>query len=93
MLTENKLSHDQPIVAIGVFVSAPREGTVHIEDIGYWGPDMLIFHCRDADGREMELLQHHSQLSVLLCAVPKEKESARRIGFILENKLKAEATK
>lgn len=88
---EAKLSAEEEVG--GRLVAAPREGTVHIEDIGYWGPDMLIFYCKDADGREMELLQHHSQLSLLLCAVPKEKETARRIGFILESKLKAEPSK
>ena len=36
----------------------------------------------------MELLQHYTQVNILLCAVPKEKEKARRIGFILEQHLK-----
>lgn len=87
---EEKLTPEQEIG--GRFISAPREGTIHIEDVGYWGPDMLIFYCKDTDGREMELLQHYSQFSVLLCAVPKEAETARRIGFVLESKLKAEAS-
>lgn len=46
---EKKLSADQEIG--GRFVSAPREGVFHIEDISYWGPDMLIFYGTDADGR------------------------------------------
>jgi hypothetical protein len=72
----------------GRFVTAPKEGVIHIEDIGYWGPDMLMFYGKDADGRPVQLLQHHSQLSVLLCAVPKVREEPRRNGFILEQKLK-----
>lgn len=72
----------------GRFVTAPRDGAIHIADIGYWNPDMIIFHGEDADGRKIQLLQHHSQVSVLLCAVPKEKDEPRRIGFILEQRLK-----
>lgn len=72
----------------GRFVTAPKEGPIHIVDISYWNPDMLIFHGVDADGRKVQLIQHHSQLSVLLCAVPKEKENPRRIGFVLERRLK-----
>lgn len=82
---ESHLSPDEEIG--GRFVSAPREGVIHIENIGYWAPDMLIFKGTDADGRAMRLLQHYSQMTVLLCAVPKEKEKARRIGFILHEQL------
>lgn len=73
----------------GRFVNAPKEGVIHIQDISFWNPDMLIFNGVDADGRKVRLLQHCSQLSVLLCAVPVAKdEEARRIGFILEQKIK-----
>ncbi len=82
---EKDLSPEEEIG--GRFVSAPREGHFHIEDIGYWGPDMLIFHGTDMNGRPIQLMQHYSQLSVLLCVVPKEKGEARRIGFILEQRL------
>jgi hypothetical protein len=71
----------------GRLVTAPKEGIIHIEDIGYLNPDMLIFHGRDFEGRPIQLLQHHSQLSILLCVAPREKEQARRRGFILEAKL------
>lgn len=82
---EAQLSIDEELG--GRFVTAPKEGVIHIEDISYWNPDMIIFHGRDADGRRVQLLQHYSQASVLLCAVPKEKDEPRRIGFILEEKL------
>jgi hypothetical protein len=87
---EKELSPDQEIG--GRFVAAPREGVFHIEDLGYWGPDMLIFYGKDADGRPIQLMQHYSQLSVLLCVVPKEKETARRIGFVLLERLKDDPT-
>lgn len=82
---EQKLSPDEEIG--GRFVAAPKEGTFHIDDIGYWGPDMMIFYGTDLTGKPIQLMQHYSQLSVLLCVVPKEKEKARRIGFILHERL------
>jgi len=51
-------------------------------------PDMLIFHGEDEGGRPIRLLQHYSQLSVLLCAVPREKDTEPKIGFVLHRRLK-----
>lgn len=90
---EKILSPDQEIG--GRFVSAPKEGVFHIENISYAGGDMLIFHGHDSESRPIMLLQHYSQMSVLLCAIPKEKDKARRIGFLLEQQFsgkKSEAT-
>ncbi|MFZ0610456.1 MAG: hypothetical protein WAM75_22555 [Xanthobacteraceae bacterium] len=84
---EAKLSEEEEIG--GRLVSAPSEGYFHIEDVSYWGPDMIIFHGTNQHGRRLELLQHYSQLSVLLTAIPKEKDHPRRIGFILEQKLES----
>ena len=83
---EAKLSSHEEIG--GRFVTAPHMGTIHIIDIGYWNPDMLIFHAEDADGKPMQLIQHHSQLSLLLIALPKTRDEPRRIGFVLEAKLR-----
>jgi hypothetical protein len=82
---EKRLSPDEEIG--GRFVAAPREGAFHIEDLSYWGPDMLMFMGRDADGRPIQLMQHYTQMSILLCAVPKEKDEPRRIGFVLMDNL------
>ena len=73
---EKSLSAEEEIG--GRFVTAPREGAIHIENLGYWAPDVLVFYGKDADGRSVQLIQHHSQLSVLLCAVPKEKDEPRQ---------------
>jgi hypothetical protein len=69
-------------------VTALREGVFHIKDLDCWGPDMLIFHGEDEGGRPIRLLQHYSQLSVLLCAVPREKDTEPKIGFVLHRRLK-----
>ena len=57
--------------------------TIHIHDVGYWGPDIIIFHGMNQDRKRVQLLQHISQLSVLLIAVDKIEKQARRIGYSL----------
>lgn len=61
-------------------------GVLRIEGIGFFDPDMLTFYGSDENGVKTQLIQHVSQLSVTLRAVPKnvpEDEPARRIGFHL----------
>lgn len=60
-------------------------GIVRIEGLGYTDPDILTFYGRDEDGLKTQLVQHVSQLSVILRAVPKEvpEDPPRRIGFAL----------
>jgi hypothetical protein len=63
-------------------------GVFHIKDLDCWGPDMLIFHGEDEGGRPIRLLQHYSQLSVLLCAVPREKDTEPKVsGFVIEDEM------
>jgi hypothetical protein len=60
---------------------------IHITDVSYMGPHLVIFHGTNLDGRPVQLLQHVTQVSVLLVALPKEHERPRRIGFDLQQKL------
>jgi len=53
----------------------------HIENLGYYGPDMICFYGIDEHGQSVQLIQHISQLSVLLIALKKQDEKPRRIGF------------
>jgi hypothetical protein len=82
---EKELTLDEEIG--GRLVAAPSDGAFHIEDLGFLGPDMIIFYGKNKHGRPVQLLQHYSQLSVLLTALPKESTPPRRIGFNLEQKL------
>jgi hypothetical protein len=66
---------------------------IHVEDVGYWGPDLLIFYGKSREGKPLELLQHQTQVNVLLVAVPKEGPKPRRIGFELVNKLEKKEPK
>ena len=60
-------------------------GVVSIEGLGYYDPDILTFYGRDDQGMKTQLVQHVTQLSVILRAVPKVAPEipARRIGFHL----------
>jgi hypothetical protein len=60
----------------------------HIEDLSYWGPDMLIVDGKSSHGRPVQLIQNISQLNIVLTALPKQRgrHQPRRIGFILDRK-------
>jgi hypothetical protein len=65
-------------------VSFGHNLTFHVQDMGYFGPDMIVFYGRNDQGEPVQLIQHTSQLSVLLVAVRKQAAQPRRIGFILD---------
>lgn len=72
----------------GRFVEGPGNDALHITNVASWGPDMIVFIGEYSDGRRFELIQHYSQVSVLLLAVPKAKNAPRRIGFELMKAVK-----
>lgn len=84
---EDKLNHKQEVG--GRLIAAAGEGVIQIEDIGYWGPDMIIFYGTNSQGGAVEVLQHYTQLSLTLTALPvPEEREAIRIGFALVQRLK-----
>ena len=60
-------------------------GILRIQGIGYFAPDIVTFYGADMTGARTQLVQHVSQLNVMLRAAPKEENSepANRIGFRL----------
>lgn len=65
-------------------VGVPGDNTMSIEDVGFWGPDFILFTGRNADGKPVRLIQHYAQINVLLDVRRRPKErKARRIGFQL----------
>lgn len=64
-------------------------GVLRIEGMGFFDPDIVTFYGTDAEGARTQLIQHVSQLSVMLRALPKEpeREQAARIGFRLARDL------
>lgn len=60
-------------------------GVLRIEGMGYFDPDIITFYGSDSNGLKTQLVQHVSQLSVILRALPKQPQQseATRIGFRL----------
>jgi hypothetical protein len=86
---ESKLNPEEEVGAH--LVQAPGEGAFHIVDVGFWGPDMIMFYGKNSYGRPVRLLQHYEQVSLLLTALPKARDVPRRIGFQLREKLEKAA--
>ena len=82
---EEGLDDDQEI-AMGF--AGTDAGVLKIEGMGYFDPDIVTFYGADAGGGKMQLVQHVSQLSVILRAMPKAapEEAPKRIGFRLARK-------
>ena len=85
---ESKLDKDDEV---GVrLVGAPGDATLQIDDIGFWGPDMILFFGKNPDGKPVRLIQHYTQVNLLLDARKKpEARPARRIGFNLAEMVKS----
>lgn len=61
--------------------------TFSIQDIGFWDPNLIVFYGELSDGSSVELVQHLSQLNLLLVAVPRQddpKTPRRVIGFTMK---------
>ncbi|MFC2966599.1 DUF6173 family protein [Acidimangrovimonas pyrenivorans] len=74
-----------PAEEVALGFAGGHAGVLRIEGLGYFAPDLVTFYGRDDSGAKTQLVQHVSQLSVILRAVPKAEASgsARRIGFRL----------
>ncbi len=83
---EAQLDHEHEM-AMGMTDSGA--GLLRIEGIGYFDPDIVTFYGTDQSGARMQLIQHVTQLSVALRALPKPVElpEPRRIGFRLAEDL------
>jgi hypothetical protein len=79
---EAQLDNNQE-VAMGF--AGSEAGVLRIEGLGYYDPDILTFYGRDEEGLKTQLVQHVTQLSMILRAIPKTTPEipARRIGFHL----------
>ncbi len=64
-------------------VSFGQTVTFHIDDIGYWNPSLISFQGKNENGDSVELIQHVSQISILLVALKRANSNKpkRPIGF------------
>lgn len=66
---------------LGVQIIGGRAPPFHLRRFHFSNPDILIFIGKDADGNIVQLMQHHTQMSIVLVSMPKLEEQAYRIGF------------
>jgi len=67
-------------------------GVIRIEGMGYFDPDLVTFFGSDPTGGKTQLIQHVTQLNVMLRALPKniDQPEPNRIGFRLASGLESE---
>jgi hypothetical protein len=82
---EEKLDDDKEVALR--LVSFSERDLIHVDDVGYWSPDLIVFKGKNSNGDPVELYQHVSQISVLLVASKKMSAEAKRIGYVLLNKI------
>ncbi len=84
---EKQLDENSEVGA--TIASGPGDAAFTIRDLGFWGPDFILFMGVNGVGRPIRLVQHYTQVNVLLSAMPKEKpqEPPRRIGFALQERV------
>lgn len=77
---------------IAVGFTGGDAGVLRIEGIGYFDPDIVTFYGKDEFGGKVQLIQHVTQLGVMLRALPKgdAAKEPNRIGFQLAANLDKE---
>lgn len=77
---------------VGMGFAGSDVGSVKIQGMGFFAPDIVTFYGEDLEGTKMQLIQHVHQLNVMLVAEPKSVEQAEpnRIGFQLAQDLEAD---
>jgi Family of unknown function (DUF6173) len=78
---EQKLNPSEEVGAR--IVGAPDGSAFHIEGMRWRTWEMIGFTGRTAEGRPVQVLQHVSQVNVMLVALPTQGHEGRRIGFLL----------
>jgi len=78
---DSELDHEHEV---GVrLVSFGQTVTFHLKDIGHWNPSLISFSGNMENGDPVELIQHVSQISILLIKMKREDPTLpkRPIGF------------
>lgn len=83
---EETLDNDHEV---GMGFAGGDAGVIKIEGLGFFDPDIITYFGTNGAGAKTQLIQHVSQLNVMLTASPKHKGQAEpnRIGFRLAQEL------
>lgn len=87
---EKTLDNDHEI---GMGFTDSGAGVMRIEGLGFFDPDIITFYGTNGIGAKAQIVQHVSQLNVMLVASPKSVDQAEptRIGFQLASELDRQA--
>ncbi|MGR3465750.1 hypothetical protein [Limimaricola sp.] len=82
----------EPGEEVAMAMTGGHSGVLRIQGMGYFDPDIVTFYGIDPSGAKTQLIQHVSQLSVMLRAAPRPRPEAppERIGFRLARELEDE---
>jgi len=88
---EDQLDDDHEV---GMGFVGGDAGVIRIEGLGFYEPDLVTFYGSDMTGAKTQLVQHVTQLNVMLKAAPKHIDQAEpnRIGFRLASALDRDVT-
>ena len=76
---QEKIAED---VEVGIsVVGSGSAASFRLRSVEVSNPDILIFNGVDDNGNIVQLLQHYSQMAVMLVVVPKLNDKPFRIGF------------
>ena len=83
---EKQLDNDHEV---GLGFAGGGAGVIKIDGLGYYDPDIVTYYGTNDSGAKTQLIQHVSQLNVMLMASPKHVDQAEpnRIGFRLAQEL------
>ncbi len=83
---EETLDNDHEV---GLGFAGGGAGVIKIEGLGYFDPDIITYFGTNELGAKTQLIQHVSQLNVMLVASPKQVDQVEpnRIGFRLAQEL------
>ncbi len=74
---------------VGMGLVGGDAGLITIEGLGFFEPDLITFYGKTQVGARTQLVQHVTQLNLMLVAAPKHIDQAEpnRIGFRLAKEL------
>jgi len=79
---QQKLGDDEEVGAC--LTSFGQQITIRVTFVGFQDPHLMVFYGTGPDGNEVQLLQHTSQVNLMLVPVPAKSLPARRLGFKLD---------
>ena len=88
---ESELDQEHEVGA--KLVSFGEAITISIDSMGFWNPQLISFYGFDTNGNKVQLIQHISQISVLLISLPRTNIERPRIGYKLKQQIEEEAAK